>query len=117
MEKFSVGQVFENIDDAKSAISDLNKYCHSEFIVDTNNNRSIVFICKHGKKRKFTGSGKRPNQHYNYLGCPARINYCINEYKGRKMSHSTLRRLNSPTTMKWTNPPILPYMNQITNSL
>ena len=71
---FVPNQVFHDVDQVKSALGDYNKKHFTDLIVDTNNSSSMVIICKHGKKRKYEGLGKRPNQRYNYLGCSARIN-------------------------------------------
>ena len=71
---FVENHVFNNADNMTSAVGEYNKQNYTDMIVDTNNSSSMVNICKHGKKRKYEGSGKRPNQRYNYLGCSARIN-------------------------------------------
>lgn len=40
-----------------------------------------LYLCTHGVKTKPRGKGKRPRQHYRYMGCPAMIRACISERK------------------------------------
>lgn len=40
-----------------------------------------LYLCTHGVKSKPRGKGKRPRQHYRYMGCPAMIRACISERK------------------------------------
>lgn len=40
-----------------------------------------LYLCTHGVKAKPRGKGKRPRQHYRYMGCPAMIRACISERK------------------------------------
>lgn len=41
-----------------------------------------LYLCTHGVKTKPRGKGKRPRQHYRYMGCPAMIRACISESSG-----------------------------------
>lgn len=38
-----------------------------------------LYLCTHGVKTKPRGKGKRPRQHYRYMGCPAMIRASISE--------------------------------------
>ncbi|GLD92929.1 hypothetical protein PINS_up001521 [Pythium insidiosum] len=40
-----------------------------------------LYLCTHGVKTKPRGKGKRPRQHYRYMGCPAMIRAVISERK------------------------------------
>ena len=76
---FQVGQKFNDVVSAKSALDNFNKQNDSEFTVTSNNKKSMPIKCKHGRKRKHEGTGKRPNQHSAYLGCNASINMYKNK--------------------------------------
>ena len=72
-EVLAPGKEFPNIDDAKTAISVYNDANFTNLKVTTNNSKSLVFECKHGRVRNSKGTGQRPKQHYNYLGCQANV--------------------------------------------
>ena len=50
---FAVGVQYQDSEEVESALDTLNNELNMDFIIDTNNKKSIVLICKHGKKRKF----------------------------------------------------------------
>ena len=72
-------------------VTDYNKTHFTSFTISTNNKKSIVFKCKHGRKRKYDGEGKRPNQTYNFIGCSAQVNFYKNKDDGTlKVTKSVL---------------------------
>ena len=50
----------------------------------------MIIKCKHGRKRKYRGSGQRPNQQYSYIGC----NAMINGYKNQKTGHVKITKVD-----------------------
>ena len=70
-ETFNVGTLYSNLDDAKTAILKYNVTHFTNFTITNNNANSLVCGCKHGRLRNSKSIGKRPNQHYNFLGCSA----------------------------------------------
>ena len=70
-ESLSLGMQFSSVEDAKKAVSKYNGTNFTNLTVTTNNSKSLVFECKHGRVRNCKNTGKRPNQHYNFLGCGA----------------------------------------------
>ena len=57
---FVVGTVFKDEDAVKLALSKYNEQNYTEFTVTTNNKKTIVIKCKHGRKRSYEGTGRRP---------------------------------------------------------
>ena len=60
----TVGQVFGSIDDAKASVNAYNEANFTNFVVETNNKKSLVYFCRHAIERKSRNGGKRPNQHF-----------------------------------------------------
>ena len=54
---FVVGTVFKDEDAVKLALSKYNEQNYTEFTVTTNNKKTIVIKCKHGRKRNILISG------------------------------------------------------------
>lgn len=69
----TVGKVFDSIDDAKACVQNYNETKFTNFVVVSNNKKSLIYSCRHAIERKSSSSGQRPNQHYNFVGCAARI--------------------------------------------
>ena len=46
-----VGKVFGTVEDAKEAVSAYNVENFTEFVVETNNKKALVFKCKNGVHR------------------------------------------------------------------
>ena len=84
MEGLEVGNKFESTEAAKQFIRDFNATNFTEFIVETNSNRCLVFSCKHSVKRDSKSKGKRIHSHFNYLACPAKIRM----YKSQSQSEA-----------------------------
>ena len=74
------GQTFESVEAAKEYIKKFNEENFTNFVVETNNKRSLVLYCKHSVNRDSKSKGKRIHLHYNYNGCAARIRM----YKSQK---------------------------------
>ena len=85
------GKQFNNVEDAKKYIKEFNEDNFTNFVVDSNNKRSLVFICKHGVHRDSTSKGVREAQRYNYLGCNAKIRL----YKSQKEDDRGILRITS----------------------
>ena len=79
---FYVKQVFENENAAKAAIAQYNKKNFCDFIIRTNNKKSLLAVCKHGHERKSDSKGLRRNLHYNFVGCKAKINMYKSQVNG-----------------------------------
>ena len=77
---FTVGQNYADVDSVKSALDRYNQQNDTELRITSNNKKSITIICKHGRKRKHEGTGKRPKQHSAYLGC----NAAVSIYKSKR---------------------------------
>ena len=69
----AVGKTFESTESAKEYMRLYNESNFTEYIVETNSSRCLVFSCKHSMYRESKSTGKRVQQHYNYLACEARI--------------------------------------------
>ena len=90
-DSLGVGKIFSDDESVKSMVADYNKTYFTSFTISTNNKKSIVFKCKHGRKRKYDGKGKRPNQTYNFIGCSAQVNFYKNKDDGTiKITKSVL---------------------------
>ena len=79
-----MGKTYENVEKVKEDVATEN---YTDVVVRTNNQKSLVFQCKHGRERKSECSGSRPEQHYNFLGCEASITL----YKSQKSDASALK--------------------------
>ena len=77
---FKIGQRFENVEKAKEFVKKYNEENFTNFVVESNNKRSMVLVCKHSVHRDSKSKGKREILSYNYLGCPAKIRM----YKSQK---------------------------------
>lgn len=75
-----VGRNFDGVDAAKQFVKEFNEKHFTNFVVETNNKRSLVFYCKHSVHRDSRSKGKREHLQYNYSGCSARIRM----YKSQK---------------------------------
>ena len=84
---FVVGKVYNSVDEVKSDISSYNDQHFTNFVVSTNNKRSLLIKCSHGRERKSESSGSRPKQHYNFLDCKASISF----YKSQKAENTSVK--------------------------
>ena len=57
----------------KAAVNQYNDKNASEFVIATNNKKSLLIKCNHDMARKSKSIGKRPKQHYNFIGCVASV--------------------------------------------
>ena len=57
----------------KAAVNQYNDKNAPEFVIATNNKKSLLVKCNHGIARKSKSIGKRPEQHYNFIGCGASV--------------------------------------------
>ena len=79
---FFVGQEFDNLESAKTFLAQFNKKHFCDFVIRTNNKRSLVAVCKHGIKRKSDSKGAREHLHYNFVDCKAKINFYKSQVSG-----------------------------------
>ena len=86
-ELFTIGKVYDSVDDVKSDISLYNNTHFMNFVISTNNKRSILIHCSHGRERKSESSGPMPKRRYNFLGCNASISL----YKSQKANVSSVK--------------------------
>ena len=70
---FTVGEQFADVDSVKSALDRYNQQNETELTITTNNKKSMIIMCKHGRKRKHECTGKRPKQHSAFLGCDVAV--------------------------------------------
>ena len=89
-EQLAIGRLFASVDEVKDCIQKYNKENFTEYRVRTNNQRSLLFECKHGRHRDSRSKNIRPGGHFNFSGCQAKINF----YKSQA---------NGKTTIKLTN--------------
>ena len=69
-DEFHFGQSFKEKEEIKDFLKDYNRKNFSNLVISSSNSKQIVIACRHGVTRNSSCSGKRPNQHYNYLACP-----------------------------------------------
>ena len=77
---FERGRVFHSIEELKECVRRYNDKHFTNFIIRSNNKNAVVIGCRHGIERQSKSSGKRPKQHYNFLGCDAFVRL----YKSQK---------------------------------
>lgn len=68
-----IGKEFENYD---KFLEEFNEFCRKNYqpmTIATNNKRQVTILCRHGRKRETSSTGKRTHLHYNYLACGAKI--------------------------------------------
>ena len=53
-----VGSKFETVDLVKECVKDFNKERCVDFVVNTNNQKSLRFICKHGCPQRKRSKGE-----------------------------------------------------------
>ena len=82
--EFFKGKIFENEEEAKNFIANYNKKHFTEFVIVTNNKRSLVVACKYGYNRPSESKGIRRNLHYNFVDCKAKINMFKSQVQGKK---------------------------------
>ena len=68
---FLNGKVFIDIKELKDCIVEYNARNFTNFVITSNHKKAVVIQCKHSRERKSECSGRRPRQHYNFLGCKA----------------------------------------------
>ena len=82
---------FSTVEDVKVFIKVVNDKHYTNFVVETNNKFSLVFVCKHGVHRNSKSKGKRTALHYNYMGCYAKIRF----YKSQRAGEEKKLRLSA----------------------
>ena len=95
---FEVGKIFSSIEEVKTAILEYNSLNYTDFVIRSNNSKSVYVECKHGRERKSESTGKRPKQHYNFLGCKAFIRLYKSKDGRIKVTKLILEHCNHPTT-------------------
>ena len=81
-EKFFSGQVFQDEEGAKVFLKKYNEKHFTELVIRTNNKKAMVVKCKHGVHRKSESKDLRPNQHFNFVGCNAQVNFYKSQVPG-----------------------------------
>ena len=64
---FFKNQVFQNEDEVKKFLDNYNRKNFSDFVIKTNNKRSLIALCKYGYNRPSESKGIRKNLHYNFV--------------------------------------------------
>ena len=95
---FSQGKSFSTIEEVKACIKEFNERNFTNFVISCNNKKSIYIECKHGRERKCQSSGKRPRQHYNFLGCKASIRLFKSKNGSIKVTTVNLEHTNHEPT-------------------
>ena len=86
--ELKIGEKFKDETEAKEFIKTFNQENFCEFVVGTNNKKSLYFCCTHSRKRDYRGNiGTRKGQHYNWLDCKAKIYL----YKSQKRDDESLK--------------------------
>ena len=78
--EFKIGQRFENVLKVKEFVKKYNEEHFTNLVVQSNNKRAMLLVCKHSVHRDSKSKGKREILSYNYLGCPVKIRM----YKSQK---------------------------------
>ena len=84
---FFKDQVFQNEDEARKFLDTFNKRNFCDFVIKTNNKKSLIALCKYGYNRPSESRGVRKNLHYNFVDCKARITM----YKSQFAGNTTLK--------------------------
>ena len=92
----SVGRKFNSVDDVKAVINAYNSENSTEFVITTNNKKSLLIKCSHGIARKSKSIGKRPHQHYNFIGCCASITMYKSVIGSVKITQVNLAHSHAP---------------------
>ena len=71
----SVGDIVHSDERAKAMVLKFNQDNFVDFVVETNNQKSLRFVCKHGARQRARSKGQRPKQHQNFLDCKAAISF------------------------------------------
>ena len=74
-------------EDVKKAITLYNNEQYTEFVVETNNRKALIFKCKNGVNLRSESDGTRPKQHCYFLGCTASIYL----YKSQKTDNQVIK--------------------------
>ena len=91
----SVGKKFGALTDFKHVLSEYNSRFFTNFVISSSNKKGLLIQCKHARERKTESSGKRPKQHYNFLGCKAYLRVYISQKDGTlKITQSNLQHSN-----------------------
>ena len=86
-EQLAIGRQFATVDEVKDCIEKYNGENFTEYRVRTNNQRSLLFECKHGRHRESRSKNIRPGSHFNFSGCQAKISF----YKSQANGKSTIK--------------------------
>ena len=89
----SVGKKFGALTDFKHVLRERVQF--PVFVISSSNKKGLLIQCKHARERKTESSGKRPKQHYNFLGCKASLRVYISQKDGTlKITQSNLQHSN-----------------------
>ena len=70
-----VGSTYESEDVIKESVRKFNETNFVDFVIATNNEKSLRVVCKHGCPQRKRSTGIRVHQHYNAQNCKAVINF------------------------------------------
>ena len=85
------GDILANAEEAKEMVKQFSEANFVDFKVDTNNSKTLKFVCKHGERLRSRSKGDRPKQHYNFIDCKATISF----YKSKKDGTCKCTRLDN----------------------
>lgn len=93
--QFKEGQTSESCDTVNRYFHKFCEHNHQPPVVSRHSQKQIVYKCCHGIERKSKCRGERPNQHYFFKGCTAKINLYKNKENEWKVTKVSLNHNHS----------------------
>ena len=90
----TVDKVFNSADEARAYIDTYNEVKFTNFVVTSNNKKSLTYACRHGVERNSRCRGKRPNHYYNFVGCTVQIRMYKSKSGSVKVTRLDLEHTN-----------------------
>ena len=87
---FAVNRIFPTKDVLLEMVEKLKKL-DAALVRCTNSSRQVVLKCRHGIQRKSLCTGARPNQSFNFCGCPIRISISLQKNLQWQVVYSNLK--------------------------
>ena len=104
---FFIGRTFTSTEEVKDVLKTYNSDNSSSLVITTNNKKSVIIKCSHGISRKSKSTGKRPHQHYNYIGCDALVSMYKNKDGVSKITNIKLQH-NHKGSLSNSSPSLTP---------
>ena len=103
-----IGDIFGNEEEAKEKVKRFNVDNYVDFIVETNNQKYLKMVCKHGLRHRVRRpKHERSHQHHNFLECKATIAFYKSKKEGTLKCTVFDNQHNHPVLMVISNTPVL----------